>query len=143
MAIVALTAMMVKMVNSIHDAKEAQKIVNDEMQRARELSDNLKASTQELSSAINDSSLTRYAQSKAFVELQKLYPELLENMSLEEFQAKGAAESLFELNKAREEQEKALIRTNYDQAIKDQKRLKEEYTALSETMRANKNEVMP
>jgi TP901 family phage tail tape measure protein len=142
-AIVALTAMMVKMVNSIYDAKEAQKVVNDEMQRARELSDNLKASTQELSSAINDSSLTRYAQSKAFVELQKLYPELLENMSLEEFQAKGAAQSLFELNKAREEQEKALIRTNYDQAIKDQKRLKEEYTALSETMRANKNEVMP
>lgn len=142
-AVVALTAMMVKMVNSIYDAKEAQKIVNDEMQRAKELSDNLKTSTQELSAAINDSSLTRYAQSKAFVELQKLYPDLLENMSLEEFQAKGAAESLFELNKAREEQEKALLRTNYDQAISEQKRLKEEYTALSEMMRANKNEAMP
>lgn len=138
-ALVGLVAWVVNIANRLSDAEKAQIRVNNEMKKAKDLSDQLRTSTQALVDTINDSNLTKFAQAKAFVELQEMYPKLLENMSLEEFQTKSSTESLLKLNKARDEQEKAILRSNYEKAVSDVKKLKEEYIGLEGAMGGNQS----
>ena len=138
-ALVGVVAWLINIANRLSDAEMAQERVNEEMSKAKDISDRLKSSTQELNAVINDLNLTRYEQAKAFSELQKLYPDLLKDMSMEEFQAKGATESLRELNEARIEEEKAIIRSKYEKAIKDVEELTKRYDALKEAMSGNQS----
>lgn len=119
LAIAGLTAWVMNMGNRLDAAAKAQKAVTEEMQRAKDASDALKVSTDSLVSSINDTNNTRHEQAKAFYDLKKLYPKLLSNMSLEEFQAKASADALRELKEARSIEEGQTLRSNHEQAIQE------------------------
>lgn len=81
----------------LHDAstaqEKAQKALNDQAEQYTNKINEIKSETSSLISVINDENSTQFQKEQAFERLQKIYPLLLENMSLYKFQALSAAEA--------------------------------------------------
>lgn len=84
-------------------AEKAQERLNKRNEEAKKIYDELKNKAQEYINIINNDSQTNFSKLQAFQELQKLYPERLKNLSLEEFLLKGVTEQMRLINYATEQ----------------------------------------
>lgn len=101
LAILATTFLLFR--DNVDAAAEAQKTFNEELQKAKQQKDELIGKTQSLTNVINNETSSRFEQIEAFRELQKLYPELYNSMTLDTFKKKEAAAVQRDLNKAMDE----------------------------------------
>lgn len=82
-AVAALALAIYKLATQQSAAERATQKYREEQERLKEQSEALKNKTNELIAAIKEEAATRYMQTKAFRELQELYPGLLDNYSIE------------------------------------------------------------
>ncbi len=102
-AIVGLIAAMALLTDRTTAQQRAQEQINDANEKHQEHIENLKSKTGELVALINDESSTRFAQVRAFKELQQLYPGVLNNMDLLAFKTLSAEDAQKRFNKAIDE----------------------------------------
>ncbi|MDI9863955.1 tape measure protein [Flectobacillus sp. DC10W] len=99
-AIIALVTAIAFYSNSLEPAKRIQEEMNQLQKEDAEYKNQLTTKTQQLSAIIRDSTATQFQQVKAFKDLQAIYPDLLGNMSLQEFQALSASDAQKQFNQA-------------------------------------------
>lgn len=130
-AAVALAAAIWYLHDSTTAQEKAQESLNDLMREAENRKEVLSAKTSKLVSVIRDETQTRYAQTKAFGELQKLYPAILSQMQLYEFRALNAADAQRMFNAALDEMGKTGLKSNFEAAVKKVSELEERLKKLN------------
>ncbi len=129
-AIVGLVAAMWALNDSTTAQEKAQANLNKLNEDAARRKQELESQTSSLNSVTRDENQTKYAQLKAFTDLQKLYPDIIGQMKLHEFQALSTAEAQKLLNKAMEDAGKAGIASDYEKATKKIEDLEKKLTGL-------------
>lgn len=129
-AIVGLTAATWALYDGTSAYEKATKKLAEENKKLSERTDELANATSRLTSILNNNTETRFAQLRAFAELQSLYPSLLKNMSIEEFQALSTADAQRALNEARDQRQVSDKSAQLDREIKALDDLKKEYEAV-------------
>ena len=99
-AIIALVTAIAFYSSSLEPAKRIQEEMNRLQKEDADYKNQLTTKTQQLSAIIRDSTATQFQQVKAFKDLQAIYPDLLGNMSLQEFQALSASDAQKQFNQA-------------------------------------------
>lgn len=81
-------------------AERAEKTFREEQDKFNETLDKTKQKTSELNGVIKDNTSTQAQQLTAYIELQKLYPSFLKNLTLQQYKTMDATTAQKELNKA-------------------------------------------
>lgn len=131
-AVVALGVAMWALHDSTTAQERAQENLNKRLEEANKRKQDLESRTSSLNSIIRDENQTRYAQIKAFRDLQKLFPDVIGNMSLYEFQALSTAEAQKILNKAIEEMGKSQESSEYEKALEKLEELEKKLKNLTD-----------
>lgn len=132
-AIVGLAAAMWALNDSTTTQEKAQSDLNKINEDAANRKQELESRTSSLNAIVRDETQTRYAQVKAFSDLQKIYPGILGQMKLHEFQALSTAEAQKLLNQAIEDMAKSDSKSGYDAAVKKVSELESQLKSLQET----------
>ncbi len=117
-AFVGMTAAVWALKDSTTAQEQAQESLNKSTEEATRKKQELEGQTTSLISVIRDETQTRFAQLKAFTDLQKLYPGILGQMKLHEFQALKTADAQRMLNQAMGEMGKSDLTKQFDAAKK-------------------------
>jgi len=132
-AAVALASAIWYLSDSTTAQEKAQEALNESTKEAEARKEELSAKTSKLASVIRDETQTRYAQTKAFSELKKLYPEILAQMQMYEFKALSAADAQKMFNAALDEMGKAGLKSNFDAAVKKVSELEQRLKNLNDS----------
>ncbi|MCF2498404.1 tape measure protein [Dyadobacter chenhuakuii] len=132
-AIVGLAAAMWALNDSTSAQEHAQSDLNKITEDAAKKTQDLENKTFSLNAIVRDETQTRYAQLKAFSDLQKIYPGILGQMKMLEFQALSTAEAQKLLNAALEGVSKADSKSGYETAIKKVSELEGKLKGLRDT----------
>jgi len=97
-AVAALGAAYYFLSDRTTEAERSQKGFNEAIEKSKDAISKVKSESSSLLSVINNEAETREAQLRAFAELQKLYPDRLRYMSLEELKIKDVADQQRILN---------------------------------------------
>ena len=105
-------------------AEEAQRKFNEEQKVFSDNIDDIKNKTSRLTGIIRDQTSTQSQQLRAYSELQKIYPSLLNNISLQQFKTKEATIAQKEFNKAIDQMAESNLRaqlSSFDKQIAETK----------------------
>lgn len=117
-AFVGMTAAVWALKDSTTAQERAQESLNKSTEEAARKKQELESQTTSLISVIRDETQTRFAQLKAFTDLQKLYPGILGQMKLHEFQALKTADVQRLLNQAMGDMGKSDLNKQFETAKK-------------------------
>lgn len=131
-ALVGMTAAMWALHDSTTAQELAQKSLNKLTEDAARKKQELESRTASLNGIVRDENQTKYAQLKAFTDLQKLYPALLGQMKLHEFQALSTAKAQKILNEAIEGISLADSKKSYQEAVKRVEKLQAHLNRLKD-----------
>ena len=101
-------------------AERAKRRYNEEQKQFNKTLDETKQKTAELNRIVNDKTQSDTQQAKAFEKLQALYPNVLKNITLQQYKTMDATKAQLELNKAIDGMTFANLRTqlsNFDTQI--------------------------
>lgn len=114
----ALAGAMWYLSDSTTAAELAQKSLNQILEDQKKRKEDLVSKTSELTGVINNESSTTFAQIQAYSSLQKLYPALLNNLTLQEFKLLKATDAQKQLNAAMDQMGISGTNGEFDKANK-------------------------
>lgn len=114
-ALVALAGAVWYLSDGTTAAELAQRSLNEQQERDNKTKEELVSNTSKLTSVINDQNATTFQQIQAYRQLQQLYPTVLGNLSLQEFQTLKAEEAQRKLNAAMDQMNIAGTQSQFDQ----------------------------
>lgn len=115
-AAVALGVAMYALHDSLSATEKAQRQLNEENEKSAKHFEDLKAKANDLNNVLRDKNATDYQQSKAYKELQTIYPGLLANLSKEAYLKLESAEAQRQLNAENDKLEIGDISKRYEDA---------------------------
>lgn len=115
-ALTALIALIYKFCTAQSAAEKAQERFNDKVEESKNKQDEFMSKSGELTGIIRDETSSRYAQAKAFKELNDKYPGLLDNISMEKLLLMDQAEVQKMIAGYAEEQSKKDLFAGFDDA---------------------------
>ena len=115
-AAVALGVAMYALHDSISATEKAQRQLNDENEKSAKHFEDLKTKANDLNTVLRDKNTTEYQQSKAYKELQTLYPGILSNLSKETYLKLEAADAQKQLNAENDKLQVADIGQRFEDA---------------------------
>lgn len=118
-AVVGLSVAIYKMSNTLSIAEEAQKRLNDAMEKAKSDVDEEKGKLESLTKIINNENISRDLRNQKLKELIALNPKMLDGLTLENLKTKEGTDLLNDYIKVRERQIKTdALKVQLDDSIK-------------------------
>ncbi|RQO70288.1 hypothetical protein DBR43_19905 [Pedobacter sp. KBW06] len=133
-AIAGLIAVMYSLANTVSTYEQAQSRLNAASEKAAQDADNLKSKVGGLNAVLQDQNATEFQQSKAYKELQSLYPERLKNLTKEAYLKMSVADAQKMLNEENDKNNVAATGKRYDEARDKVFRLNEELKGYEKTV---------
>ncbi|MNK26452.1 hypothetical protein D3C87_447890 [compost metagenome] len=135
-AVVAgLIVTMYSLEKSLTASQQAQQNFTEGNRKAIESMEQMKAKATELTNIVRDKTATDFQTNKAYEELQRLYPNLLANMSKEAFLKEESTKLQKELNNENDKSSLSVLSNRYDEAKNKVAAMTKELEGLKVAMR--------